>query len=65
MAIEPLRSSPGSNITLFSRRKKSLNRRFPYIVEPLTDLPEGTLVDGEFVAIDESGPVIWYSVDAT
>jgi len=29
---------PDSGVTLFSRRK-SLNRQFPYIVEPLADLP--------------------------
>jgi bifunctional non-homologous end joining protein LigD len=44
-----------SDVTLFSRRRKSLNRQFPYIVEALGDLPPGTVVDGEVVAIDESG----------
>lgn len=44
-----------SGVTLFSRRRKSLNRQFPYIVEALGDLPAGTVVDGEVVAIDESG----------
>jgi ATP-dependent DNA ligase len=46
---------PESDVTLFSRRRKSLNRQFPYIVEALGDLPAGTVVDGEVVAIDESG----------
>jgi len=45
----------GTGVTLFSRRRKSLNRQFPYIVEALTDLPEGTVVDGEVVAIDDRG----------
>src|SRR5216684_3409364 len=45
----------GTSVTLFSRRRKSLNRQFPYIVEALADLPAGTVVDGEVVAIDESG----------
>src|SRR3984893_14597994 len=45
----------GTAVTLFSRRRKSLNRQFPYIVEALAKLPEGTVVDGELVAIDESG----------
>ena len=45
----------GIGVTLFSRRRKSLNRQFPYIVEALADLPEGTVVDGELVAIDDSG----------
>ncbi|PYT64994.1 MAG: hypothetical protein DMG39_30485 [Acidobacteria bacterium] len=44
----------GTGVTLFSRRRKSLNRQFPYIVEALADLPSGT-VDGEVVAIDDSG----------
>src|ERR1700732_1366874 len=45
----------GNGVTLFSRRRKSLNRQFPYIVEALADLPAGTVVDGEVVAMDESG----------
>src|SRR5579872_2186940 len=45
----------GTCVTLFSRRRKSLNRQFPYVVEALADLPAGTVVDGEVVAIDESG----------
>src|SRR6266566_6852271 len=45
----------GTGVTLFSRRRKSLNRQFPYIVEALADLPEGTVLDGELVAIDDNG----------
>jgi len=45
----------GNGVTLFSRRRKSLNRQFPYIVEALAHLPAGTVLDGEVVAIDESG----------
>src|SRR6266852_3321154 len=45
----------GNGVTLFSRRRKSLNRQFPYIVEALAGLPDGTVVDGELVAIDEKG----------
>jgi DNA ligase D-like protein (predicted ligase) len=44
-----------TGLTLFSRRRKSLNRQFPYIVEALADLPAGTVIDGEVVAMDESG----------
>ncbi len=42
-------------VTLYSRNKKSLNKRFPYIVEPLRGLPEGIVVDGEIVALDDDG----------
>jgi len=45
----------GTGVTLFSRRRKSLNSQFPYIVEALADLPAGTVVDGELVALDDTG----------
>ena len=41
----------GNDVTLLSRRRKSLSRQFPYIVERLADLPDRTVVDGELVAI--------------
>jgi ATP-dependent DNA ligase len=40
-------------VTLYSRNRKILNKRFPYIVEPLRSLPDGTVVDGEIVALDD------------
>lgn len=43
------------SIDLFSRHRKSFNAQYPYIVEALRDLPEGTVVDGEIVAFDEAG----------
>src|SRR5260370_39746003 len=45
----------GRSITLFSRREKALDKKFPYIVEALADLPEGTVVGGELVALDDRG----------
>jgi DNA ligase D-like protein (predicted ligase) len=42
-------------VTLYSRNRKILNKRFLYIVEPLRGLPEGTVVDGEIVALDDDG----------
>jgi ATP-dependent DNA ligase len=45
----------GNAVTLYSRNKKILNKRFPYIVEPLRGLPDGTVVDGEIVALDDDG----------
>jgi DNA ligase D-like protein (predicted ligase) len=44
-----------SGVVLFSRRRKSLNRKSPYIVEALADLPAGTIVDGELVGLDTTG----------
>src|SRR5579864_3727587 len=44
-----------TGLTLFSRKRKSFNRQFPHVVEALADLPEGTVVDGEVVAINDSG----------
>jgi ATP-dependent DNA ligase len=45
----------GTTVALFSRNKKSLSKKFPYIVEALAGLPEGTVVDGELVALDDRG----------
>ncbi|HEY2459387.1 MAG TPA: non-homologous end-joining DNA ligase [Candidatus Acidoferrum sp.] len=44
-----------AGLTLFSRRKQSFNRQFPYIMEALANLPEGTVLDGEVVALDDTG----------
>ena len=37
-----------------SRRQKLFNQQYPYIVEALVDLPDGTVIDGEIVALDDS-----------
>jgi len=42
-------------VNLYSRRGKSFNHQYPHIVEALGELPEGTVVDGEIVALDKSG----------
>src|SRR6266850_1264609 len=47
------------SVNLFSRRRKSFNRQYPYLVEALAELPEGTVVDGEVVALDDSGRPIF------
>jgi ATP-dependent DNA ligase len=45
----------GNEINLYSRRRKSFNSQYPYLVEALADLPEGTVVDGEVVSLDDAG----------
>jgi ATP-dependent DNA ligase len=42
-------------VTLYSRNRKILNKRFPYLVEPFRGLPDGIVVDGEIVALDDDG----------
>ena len=42
-------------VSLLSRRNNSFNRQYPLIVEALSELPEETVVDGEVVALDQSG----------
>ena len=42
-------------VNLYSRRHKSFNNQYPYLVEALGELPEDTVVDGEVVALDDSG----------
>jgi DNA ligase D-like protein (predicted ligase) len=42
-------------VNLFSRTQKSFNNKFPYIRDALVGLPVGTVIDGEVVAIDETG----------
>ena len=42
-------------VNLFSRRRKSFDHHYPLIVEALAELPEGSVVDGEIVALDDSG----------
>jgi len=45
----------GGIVTLYSRNRKNFNRRFPGIVDALAGLPDDTVLDGEVVALDESG----------
>jgi ATP-dependent DNA ligase len=45
----------GSEVTLFSRNKKILNKRFPKISDALAVLKGDFVVDGELVAFDPQG----------
>jgi ATP-dependent DNA ligase len=42
-------------LNLLSRRRNSVNRQYPLVSEALVDLPDNTVIDGEVVALDESG----------
>jgi hypothetical protein len=42
-------------LNLFSRRRNPFNRQYSLVLEALADLPDNTIVDGEVVALNESG----------
>jgi DNA ligase D-like protein (predicted ligase) len=44
-----------NRVTLYSRRGNVFNRKFPYLASALEELPDDTILDGEVVALDESG----------
>lgn len=50
---EAVRTSEG--VAFYSRNGKTLNKKFPYIVDALKELPMDTIIDGELVALDDSG----------
>jgi DNA ligase D-like protein (predicted ligase) len=45
----------GGKVTLFSRNRKSFNKQFAGVVHDLNELPDGCVLDGEVVGLDESG----------
>jgi ATP-dependent DNA ligase len=42
-------------LSVVSRKRRSLSRQYPYIDDALGDLPGNTVVDGEIVALHDSG----------
>ena len=42
-------------LNLFSRRRNSFNRQYSQVLGALSDLPDNTVIDGEVVALEESG----------
>lgn len=51
--LEAVRS--GGHTTLFSRRENVLNKKFGFVADALEHLPDGTVIDGELVALDPTG----------
>jgi ATP-dependent DNA ligase len=47
----------GKGVILWSRRGNLFTKQFPNIARACEKLPPGTLVDGEIVALDESGRI--------
>jgi DNA ligase D-like protein (predicted ligase) len=44
-----------NKVSLLSRRHKSFDNQYPAIVEALAGMPDDSAIDGEIVAIDDSG----------
>ena len=42
-------------VQLWSRNNKDFNRKYPGVAAALAELPDETVIDGEIVALDESG----------
>src|SRR5580704_16417232 len=45
----------GGKVQLRSRNDKDFNARYPGLAKPLGSMPDETVLDGEVVALDESG----------
>ena len=52
-----LAGKDSTEVSLWSRRENLLTKQFPHIARACERLPPNTLLDGEIVALDESGRV--------
>jgi DNA ligase D-like protein (predicted ligase) len=52
-----LASKHAGQVALWSRRGNAFNSRFPEIVRACEHLPPDTIIDGEVIAVDESGKI--------
>jgi hypothetical protein len=55
MITEQIGVKSVGNVRLYSRNSKPFDKKFAYIAEALRELPDDTTVDGEIVALDDSG----------
>jgi hypothetical protein len=55
MATGRWESKSGGRVRLMSRNENDLAGRFPILARALAELPDETSIDGELVALDESG----------
>ena len=46
-----------SGVTLWSRRGNVFTNQFPHIAKACEQLPPGTLLDGEIIALDKNGRI--------
>jgi ATP-dependent DNA ligase len=42
-------------LSLYSRKRRSFHRQYVHIFDALRELPENTVLDGEIVALDDTG----------
>jgi bifunctional non-homologous end joining protein LigD len=42
-------------LSLYSRKRKSFHRQYVHIFDALRELPQNTFLDGEIVALDDTG----------
>lgn len=54
-AYRALAINAHGKLSLYSIKRKAFNRQYQHVFDALRDLPQNTVVDGEIVALDDSG----------